>query len=322
MPFPSQIAATDLLFAFRSVAAVLADHAGALDALQADDDAEFEELSSPAQPSEQGAAASAFASRTPLAGTDLAVTFGAAVTSAEGSTDMAHLFEALRRGALTGATGPAGQTLANLLAGLAEVLCNLDYLDGAGLALGLEVAAERLAPSDGGKRAGSMPAVVAASALAALRAVDDGADLADVVILAADEGLAELETGPRSNPDLVERGVVDAGAAGFLLILDTLASVLTGEPLPAPPSGTPALVSGGQKFLVRCEVIAHAGCGIESANWLETAWHELGSLRFFDGIGPIWKAELLTTLPGEAVEAIFEVGRPKNLHIGLKSETA
>ena len=336
MSFPSQSSAIELLSAFRSIAQVVAEHEQALNQLQSEDEGQAEsELESELAPAIQAEtdpwlrqnsradtnelAGTDFA-ETDLAGTDLARTLAVAVAAADGAADMAHLFDGLRRGAAEGAAGPVGQSLATVFSGLAEVLCNLDHLDGAGLALGLEVAAELLASQENGQNRGAMAAVLAATASGALSAVDDGADLAEVVITAADEGLEELELGPQSNPDLADRGVVDAAAAGFLLMLDTLASVLTGEPLPAPPADAPRLITGGTQFVVRCEVVAHTGCGLESANWLESTWHELGTLKLFDGIGPIWKAELLTTLPGEAVEAIFAVGRPQNLHIGLATE--
>ena len=336
MSFPSQISAIELLSAFRSIAQVVAEHEQALNQLQSEDEGQAEsELESELAPAIQAEtdpwlrqksradtnepAGTDFAG-TDLAGTDLARTLAVAVAAADGARDMAHLFDGLRRGAAEGAAGPVGQSLATVFSGLAEVLCNLDHLDGAGLALGLEVAAELLASQETGQNRGAMAAVLAATAAGALSAVDDGADLAEVVITAADEGLEELELGPQSNPDLADRGVVDAAAAGFLLMLDTLASVLTGEPLPSPPVDAPRLITGGNLFVVRCDVVAHAGCGLESANWLESTWHELGTLKLFDGIGPLWKVELLTTLPGEAVEAIFAVGRPQNLHIGLATE--
>ncbi len=346
MSFPSQISAIELLSAFRSIAQVLADHEQALNQLQREEEGDAgSELESALEPELEGesdpwvpeslpadsqeTSATDFVGAdfvgtvfvgTDFVGTDFARTLAAAVAVADGAGDMAHLFDGLRRGSAKAASGPAGHSLATVFAGLAEVLCNLDHLDGAGLALGLEVAAELLASQENGRNRGAMAAVVAATAAGALSAVDDGADLAEVVITAADEGLEELEIGPQSNPDLAERGVVDAAAAAFLLMLDTLASVLTGEPLPSPPADAPRLITGGTQFVVSCDVVAHEGCGLESANWLESTWHELGTLKLFDGIGPIWKAELLTTLPGEAVEAIFAVGRPQNLHIGLATE--
>lgn len=341
MSFPSQISAIELLSAFRSIAQVVAEHEQALNQLQSEDEGQAESELDPAiqteadsslrqnsedtnEPGSTDFAGPDFAGTdfagTDFAGTDLARTLAAAVAAADGARDMAHLFDGLRRGAAEAASGPAGRSLASVFSGLAEVLSNLDHLDGAGLALGLEVAAELLASQENSQNRGAMAAVLASTAAGALSAVDGGADLAEVVITAADEGLEELELGPQSNPDLAERGVVDAAAAGFLLMLDTLASVLTREPLPAPPADAPRLITGGTQFVVRCDVVAHVGCGLESANWLESIWHELGTLKLFDGVGPVWKAELLTTLPGEAVEAIFAVGRPQNLHIGLATE--
>ena len=341
MSFPSQISAIELLSAFRSIAQVVAEHEQALNRLQTEDEEDSgsawesareqglegesnpgvrENLRSDTSDSTGSDFDGTDFAGTDLAGTDLARTLAAAVAVADGAADMAHLFDGLRRGAAEAAAGPAGHSLATVFSGLAEVLCNLDHLDGAGFALGLEVAAELLASQENGQNRGDMAAVLTATAAGALSAVDDGADLAEVVITAADEGLEELELGLQSNPDLAESGVVDAAAAGFLLMLDTLASVLTGEPLPSPPEDAPRLITGGLQFVVRCEVVAHEGCGLESANWLESTWHELGTLKLFDGIGPLWKVELLTTLPGEAVEAIFAVGRPQNLHIGLPTE--
>ncbi|MDQ2678451.1 MAG: hypothetical protein M3Y51_06865, partial [Actinomycetota bacterium] len=159
--------------------------------------------------------------------------------------------------------------------------------------------------------------VGAASAAGALSAFDSGADLGDTLIAAADEGLVELEAGLLNNPELAERGAVDAAAAGFLLLLDVMASTVTGEPLPEPPSELPSVGSDGRRYEVRCRIRPHDGCGIESANWLESTWFELGELVEFEGLGATWRAGVITASPGAAVEAIFEVGRPQDLHIGL-----
>lgn len=311
MPHSSRLSASDLLDALRLVSAVLADHSDALDRLDAVDDVELT-VTDPLDPPGEGSSVAAV-----LAGGDLAATLAAAVVEAEGAVDFARLFDGLSTGARSAAVGTAGRDLAAVLGGMTEVLRNADHLDAERFALALEVGAEQVATDGGRAQAGSMPAVVAAAAAGALSAVDGGAELADAVITAADEGLEELETGPVANPVLAERGVVDAAAAGFLLILDTLASVITGEPLPTPPSDAPQLVTAGTRFVVRCQVQPHEGCGLESANWLESTWYELGELVEFDGLGATWRAELVTSLPGVAVEAVYEVGRPRELHIGL-----
>jgi len=331
MASTARLSAIELLEGLRTVAAVLADHEAALDRLDsdvADSDVAVGDLAADHGARTDGDVAPDLAAapmsslvRT-LAGADLTATVEASVLAADGCTDMARLWDGLRRGAALGASGPAGTALAGLLAGMAEVLCNADHLDAERLALALEVGAERIAEGDDGGHPGSLAAVASAAAAGALSAVDDGADLADALITAADDGLVELETGPTSNPELVERGVVDAGAAGFLLMLDTLASVITGEPLPAPPPDSPVVTSGSVRFSVSCRIEPHDGCGLESANWLESTWYELGDLVDFDGIGPVWRAELVTRLPGAAIEAVFEVGRPRELHIGVAVDAA
>jgi hypothetical protein len=113
--------------------------------------------------------------------------------------------------------------------------------------------------------------------------------------------------------------VVDAAAAGFLLILDVFASVVTGEPLPAAPVEPVVAASTrtARRYDVRCLVEPHQGCGLESANWLESTCHELGDLVALDGTSSHWRAEVVTAVPGAAVEAIFDVGRPRELHIGV-----
>ena len=318
MATSARLSASELLDGFRTVSSVLSDHAVALDRLDAGDDWGHID----ADVSDEDAEAGIDVDRpgAALAGTDLAATLRSAVAAADGAPDMAHLWDGVRSGAARGASGPAGRGLAELLAGMAEIMCNADHFDAQRLALALELGAERIAAGDDGRHPGSLAAVASASAAGALGAVDDGADLADAMISAADEGLVELESGPTANPDLAERGVVDAAAAGFLLVLDTLASVITGEPLPTPPPDAPLLPTGGVRFVVRCRIEPHEGCGLESANWLESIWYELGDLIDFDGIGPVWRAELVTTLPGAAIEALFEVGRPRELHVGVVAD--
>lgn len=314
-----------LLEALTATATVLGDHRAALDHLDPLDGlSESVTIGGHGEPAEESApelvAVPAGVPAGVAAGTDLAATLDSIVAAAQGATSFAALADAVEQGAVAGAVGAAGAGVATVVGGLAEAVRNADRLDAGRVAIGLELAAERLAPGDDGRHAGCLPAVVAAAADAALGAVDEGADLADVLIAAAEEGLVELESGPRSNPDLVERGVVDAAAAGFLLLLDVFCAVVTGEPLPSPPA--PPVESGparaaSRHYVVRCQVEPHEGCGLESANWLESTWHDLGELVEFDPTGARWRAELHTTLPGAAVEAVFDVGRPRELHVGL-----
>lgn len=259
------------------------------------------------------------------AGSELCRILDAVLDAGRSVTSFPALGEVLSTVPRAMASGAPGHQIADVLAGLAEALRNTDRLDGERLAIGLELAAERVAVDDDGSHAGCLPSVVGVAADAALGALDQGAELAEVLLAAADEGLVELESGPRSNPSLESRGVVDATAAGFLLVLDVLASVVTGDPLPVPPADPVAAsgsTSAGTRFVVRCLVEPHedgGGAELDARNWLESCWYELGDLAVFDAGQVPWRVELHTTLPGPAIEAIHEVGRPRELHVGLSS---
>ena len=309
----SQLSPSELTGAVASAAAVVRDHAAALDQLDAVSswDVEGTDGMTDASGADGGG-------RGP--GSALARTLDAAATAmAAAPSGMAQVATSMERGARSAA---GGSPVVEVLAGLAEALCNADHLDAERCSIGLEIAAERLAAGDDGAHSGCLAAVVAASAAGALAALDTGADLGDTVIAAADEGLVELEAGLVNNPELAERGSVDAAAAGFLLVLDVLASTVTGEPLPEPPSELPSVGSDGRRYEVRCKIRPHDGCGIESANWLESTWYDLGELVEFEGLGSTWRVGVITASPGAAVEAIYEVGRPQDLHIGLASSAS
>lgn len=295
----------DFVEALRCASTVVEEHRAALDRLDLGDDWD---------PDDQ------VAKRTG-AGTALCEAIAGAVAdlaSARPSfSDASDAFERAARGATVARTD-----LGLLLDGLAEAIRNADTLDAQRFAIALEVAAEHLAVSRNAASSGRLPRVVAAAADAALGSVDDGADLSEVLIAAADDGLNELERGPVDDEFLAGRGVVDATAAGFLLVIDVFTAVVTGEPLPEPPRDVTAVVGGGSgemRYRVRCLVQPHDGCGLESAGWLQSTWHELGSITTFDGTTEPWRVEAVSSFPGAMIEAIFDVGRPRDLHVGIET---
>ena len=236
MPTRTQLDAAGVVEVLRAATQTVQDHRGALDQLGSD--AMGEEWESAEGTEAVGAVT------TELAGSVLAETLRSVTESVEGCSSLAELAGVLAAVRPRAGAGPTAAAFIDVLAGVAEAMRNADHLDGARLAIGLELAAERLAGADDGSHAGCLPAVLAAAADAALGAVDDGAALPDVLIAAAEEGLVELESGPVNNPDLVRRGVVDPAAAGLLLVLDVFTCVVTDEPLPV-PARRPAVAPGG-----------------------------------------------------------------------------
>lgn len=224
MSSPDQLRPEEFLDALRVTAEVLEDHASALDSLSGIE----EDLSDAAVQSEPGV------------GTEMALILLSAVNSAAGARDYSTLSSALARGAHEASVSRNGRLLAEVIDGLTEVLANADLLDAQRFSFALESAAERVSPTDDGKHAGELRAVLAEAADDALSAADRGATLGETIVSAADAGLEELERGPVVNAGLAERGVVDASAAGLLLILDALAAVVNGTSVPT----APAMASG------------------------------------------------------------------------------
>ncbi|MGB3412167.1 MAG: hypothetical protein WBA45_13335 [Microthrixaceae bacterium] len=320
----SELSPDALVDALGVAAAVLADHADALDRLaltsEEADQGGGPEFTSDLDPGNgQGQALDQ-----PTPGTDLAATLESACSQQARGRDLRSVSTALHAGAVRGAQGDAGRGLSMVLGSLADVTSNADVVDGERLALALELAAERLLAESDAPEIGTMSAVLTAAASGALSALDQRMDLGDILIAASDDGLAELEAGPVSNPGLAARGAVDSAAAGLLLVLDALAAVVTGEPPPTAPTEQLSQAeaigvagTGSQQFVVRCVVEPLEGCGMEAAAWLESTWHEIGRLIGFQVKADRWHVELHTTLPGAAVEALCSVGIPSELHIGV-----
>ncbi|MFM7064789.1 MAG: hypothetical protein ACKO04_15070 [Actinomycetes bacterium] len=290
----------DLADVLRACADVLADHAAAVDALELSE----EDLL-------------ADGDRPPGPGTVLAQGLAAAAAAAQGTADLSRLGEAVA-GTCADGRGRAGRFWAGVTSGWAEGLRNADAVDGARLALMFEAAAEALARADGGSSPGGPTAVAAAAADAALAASDDGAALAEVLLAAADGGLVELERGPVADPELARRGVVDATAAAFLLVVDVMASVVTGEPLPelpADPFPSDPAAGPAHRYQVRCRL--HPAEGAAPEDWLADALAELGEVLHCSPLGATWTVEVWTGVPGAAVEVLCDAGRPRELHIAV-----
>lgn len=173
-------------------------------------------------------------------GTNLVHTLTSAVSRMRDHPDRdaataAALLQALASGAVDGARGNSGVILSQILLGLAQAAARdgtaVDGgLDGPGLRAGLE-RASRLA-----REAVSMPMegtvlTVLASAARGCSAEDDAAEVA---CAASDSAFTALVRTTRQLDVLEAAGVVDAGGAGLLLILDALAETLSGRHVERP----------------------------------------------------------------------------------------
>lgn len=149
----------------------------------------------------------------------------------EAPGDIRAATAAMARATLVSARGNSGVILSQLARGVAEVVSEAGQqpLDGAQLAAVLTRAAEL---AEGGVSApvpGTILTVAAAAAEAAAAASGSGAALPDVVDTAV-SAAADALLRTRTDNDVLRRaGVVDAGGAGYLVVLEALQRVVRGE---------------------------------------------------------------------------------------------
>lgn len=358
-----EFSARDLADALRAIAGVLADHAEAIDSLDASagpiDPSSIDPSDGPDRPS------TPFGSSPDVdmtsvtapdrvgprgAGSDAAATLTAAIDAAGPVKDLLTLTSRMSGAAQKTATGPGGRVIGQLLGALADISSSADSIDAERFALALEMAAELAAGATVGAPRGEYPgthggtdrgsggtggvvAVLAAASVGALRALDQDMSLVEVVIAAADEGLDELESGVATNERLAHAGVVDAAGAVFLLVLDSLAAIATGDPLPEPPVEEVVHVGDGvTMFRVGCVALPvgtdmpgppggvgdrSSGQWLETCDWIETTLSELGAITKFSVGSAGCELEVVTADAGRVVESLCSVARPSELSISL-----
>src|SRR5207244_2565576 len=121
-----------------------------------------------------------------------------------------------------------------VLRGRSDGFKGLEAADGQGLADALKGAPEAAYGAVRRPGEGTILTAVREAADAASAAAAEGKQLVDVLDAAHVAATEALANTPELLPVLKEAGVVDAGAAGFLLLLDVLLNVTAGRPVPEP----------------------------------------------------------------------------------------
>src|SRR6185437_5274093 len=153
-----------------------------------------------------------------------------ALDAAAGLADVA---KAVGHGSLMGARGNSGVILSQLLRGLADRFGQADRVGPHELADGLRTAAGLAEAAVVRPVEGTILTVARAAGEGGTAGCGAGADLLAVTERA--RAAAAVARTPEMLEVLARAGVVDAGGAGYLLLLDALLSVLDGRPLPDPP---------------------------------------------------------------------------------------
>lgn len=154
--------------------------------------------------------------------------------------DLSTIAGAAAHGALLGARGNSGIITSQLLRGWAQALEGRHRAGPADVVEALRLADEQAWRAVETPVEGTMLSVTRAAALEAAR--DDARPLAVLVADVAAAGRAALARTTSQLDVLAEAGVVDAGGAGLVVVLDALAAAVTGDdvpPLPVTPGPVP-----------------------------------------------------------------------------------
>jgi uncharacterized protein len=271
-------------------------------------------------------------------GTNMALTLEAVVTEIEGlnGAGVAEVCRAIGHGSLMGARGNSGVILSQLLRGMSECM-------GQGDLVGPETLVEAMAhASDLARKAvvrpveGTILTVAAAAAQGA--AEGDGAGLVAVVDRARTRAAEALEHTPELLPVLAQAGVVDAGGAGYLLLLDAFLLVLDGRPLPEPSGvsapdldalaagsrdgergavvGAEAVTGEGHAVIdLRYEVMYLLSMPDDSIEDFKEVWAGIGDSIVVVGGDGLWNCHIHTNDIGASIEAALERGRPRRIRV-------
>ena len=254
-------------------------------------------------------------------GTNMARTLDAVVAEMDKApAELAVTCDAISYGALMGARGNSGVILSQILRGIASTLKSADEATGAVVASALEAATAGAYSAVLTPVEGTILTVVRESAEAARRAADASGSLVDVLRAAHDGGATALDETPELLPVLKDAGVVDAGGAGFLLLLDAALHVVDGEPLPAsaePDTPAPTLAATAETITdQRYEVMFLCNLADTSIETLKQGWGHIGDSIVVVGGDGIWNCHVHTNDIGAAIETALDLdGRPFQIRI-------
>ena len=278
-------------------------------------------------------------------GTNLHLTLAAAVEALAqsslrgGDTETPtpqRLVSALAHGALMGARGNSGVILAQLLRGIADGLDGVEgALDGGQLATALTAGAREAyaavaEPVEGTMLTVARVAAETAESAASATGRTDADALAAVATAAAAGARAALARTPEQLEVLRRAGVVDAGGRGVCVLLDALASVVTGaqaEPVevrvPRDRADDPAHhwprsgldVEDPDRHGPTYEVMYLLDAPADAVPTLREALAALGDSLVVVGGEPTWNVHVHVDDVGAALEAGVEAGRPHRIRV-------
>jgi hypothetical protein len=262
-------------------------------------------------------------------GTNMARTLDAVVAELDAAPEgMDTTCDAISHGSLMGARGNSGVILSQILRGLASTLKGGAEATGAKVAEALKAASASAYQAVLKPIEGTILTVVREASEGAHEAAERGESLAGVLHAARASGKSALDRTPEMLPVLKDAGVVDAGGAGFLLLLDSALHVVDGVPLPEPEEfdgpSMEQLDAVSHRHVdgeidvseLRYEVMYFMDLPDQHIQAFKEGWGEIGGSIVVVGGDGIWNCHVHTNDIGAAVEVALDLGgRPKQIRV-------
>ncbi|MTA27915.1 MAG: DAK2 domain-containing protein, partial [Actinobacteria bacterium] len=268
-------------------------------------------------------------------GTNMARTLDAVVAELDqAGPDIEPTCQAISHGSLMGARGNSGVILSQILRGLAGRLSSTASSTATEVAEALSEASTAAYKAVLKPIEGTILTVVREASEAAKASAATGATLGATLRAARDAGRRALDATPDMLPVLKDAGVVDAGGAGFLLLLDAALNVVDGEPIPTPadsiggdaldeplPASLTSLSAPDQHGEMsvadlRYEVMYFLHLDDDKIDAFKSDWGEIGDSIVVVGGDGLWNCHVHTNDIGAAIEAAIDLGgRPKQIRV-------
>ncbi len=168
-------------------------------------------------------------------GTNMGATLKSIVQSISDSDlgdHLPHVANKAANAALMGARGNSGVILSQIFKGFSEGINNKRKLNGLDIAYSLKKAYEKAYSSIADPVEGTILTVVREGVDAAYKKAKKEADIILIMETLLSESKRSLENTPNLLPVLKEAGVVDAGAMGFVYLIEGIYMLLKGHSLP------------------------------------------------------------------------------------------
>jgi len=260
-------------------------------------------------------------------GTNMTLTVESVVSEVAPAESMEEVATALAHGALMGAQGNSGIILSQILRGLADAFRSAQDLGTAHLVDALDRASDAAYSAVGRPVEGTILTVLREAAEAARDTeTQEGEDLSELLHRVYRKAELSLRNTPELLPVLKDAGVVDAGGAGFLLLLVAFLEEVSGTDVPLPE----AIFAAAAAQLVQPEGEAEPDAvgdlryevmfllrsdDADAGDALRANWAEFGDSIVVVGGEGIWNCHIHTDDVGPAIEAGVALGRPERIKV-------